>query len=218
MNNPQLPLKYRIKISDSVNENRPCIFLLHGYGSNEDDLFSFASYFPKNYTIISFRAPIELDMGGYAWSNIQFNDSGEKNTILIEAKKSVKFIKESIELSTSYFNLDSNDISLIGFSQGCILSWALAMSYPNLIRRAATLSGYIIPEIVNAPLKNVSNLIVFNSHGVLDQIIPIEKARQSFNLIKENNSEIIYKEYNEGHGISEENFSDLLNWLQITSL
>ena len=140
-----------------------------------------------------------------------------KNSVILEAKESLKLIKDSVKLCIEKFNLNEKDISLIGFSQGCMLSWAMIINYPFLIRRAVNLSGYIIPELIDAPLKNVSKLLIFNSHGILDQMIPVEKARESFDLVKENNPKITYKEYNQGHEINQENFSDFLNWLKSTS-
>ena len=217
-NKQSLPLDYKIKLSNSTKKKKPSFFLLHGYGSNEDDLFSFTPYLPPEYTIISFKAPIVLSMGGFAWSNINYDNKGNINTAILEAKESVKLIIDSIKLSIIKFNLDDKDISLIGFSQGCILCWTLAMNFPNLIRRAVALSGYIVPELIDAPLENISHLKVFNSHGITDQIIPIEKARESIDLIKTNNSKIIYKEYHEGHEINKENFSDFLNWIKTTSI
>jgi phospholipase/carboxylesterase len=217
MKKTSLPLDYSIKLSNSKKNKKPCIVLLHGYGSNEKDLFSFSPYFPSEYTIISFRAPIILEMGGYAWSNIYMDDLERKNSVILEAKESLKLIKDSIKLCIVNFNLNEKDISLIGFSQGCMLSWAMIINYPFLIRRAVTLSGYIIPELIEAPLKNVSELLIFSSHGILDQMIPIQKARESFDLVKKNNPNITYKEYNQGHEINQENFSDFLNWLKSTS-
>jgi predicted esterase len=49
-------------------------------------------------------------------------------------------------------------------------------------------------------------------------MIPISKARDSLNLIKENNPNIVYKEYDQGHGINQENLNDLLEWIKATSL
>lgn len=217
MTSPSIPLQYKIKHSSSPKEKKPCLILLHGYGSNEDDLFSFAQHLPNQYTVLSFRAPINLGMGGYAWSNID-NNIKNKYTIIQEAKESLKLIKESIKLSITSFSLDEKDISLIGFSQGCVLSWAMAINHQTLIRRAITLSGYIVPELLEVQTHKISNLLIFNSHGIEDQMIPVQKARESFNLIKNNNPDILYKEYNEGHGINQENFSDFLNWIKTTSL
>ena len=212
----ETPLKFKIKLG-RVNKKSPCIVMLHGYGSNEEDLFSLSDYFPKNYIIISFRAPIILPMVGYAWSNINTPLSNEY-TILKEAKHSLKLLEKSIKTLINHYNINKKDISLIGFSQGCILSWALAINNPELIRRAVTLSGYIVPELLNIPTKNVNNLLAYNSHGISDEIIPIEKARRSINLIKQNNPNVIYKEYDQGHGINNDNLNDLLEWIKITSL
>ena len=47
-------------------ENPPLLILLHGYGSNEEDLFSFAEELPKELLIISIRAPYEIGYNSYA--------------------------------------------------------------------------------------------------------------------------------------------------------
>ena len=48
----------------------PLIILIHGYGSNEKDLFSLIDYLPKEAYIISLRGPIELFNNSYAWYDI----------------------------------------------------------------------------------------------------------------------------------------------------
>ncbi|CEN32993.1 Esterase I (fragment) [Capnocytophaga canimorsus] len=54
----QLPLEYIIKESTKKSKNTPVIFMLHGYGSNEQDLFSFANELSEQYTIISLRGSL----------------------------------------------------------------------------------------------------------------------------------------------------------------
>ena len=51
----------------------PLLVLLHGYGSNEADLFSFAAELPKSLHIVSLQAPHELGYNSYAWYNINFD-------------------------------------------------------------------------------------------------------------------------------------------------
>ena len=68
-------LEYKIRESTLKNQTNPSIILLHGYGSDENDLFSFADYLPNKYNIISIRAPFETPMGGYCWFSIDFNNS-----------------------------------------------------------------------------------------------------------------------------------------------
>ncbi len=57
--------------------NSPLIVLIHGYGSNERDLFSLIDYFPIDSYVISLRAPKELFNDSYAWYDI-YLDSNNK--------------------------------------------------------------------------------------------------------------------------------------------
>ena len=55
-----MSLQYLIKEPKIKLDKNPLLLLLHGYGSNEEDLFSFANELPDNYYIISARAPYDL--------------------------------------------------------------------------------------------------------------------------------------------------------------
>ena len=48
-----LSLEHIIRPAAQESNNAPVLFMLHGYGSNEEDLFSFASDLPKELCIIS---------------------------------------------------------------------------------------------------------------------------------------------------------------------
>ena len=67
-------LEYKIRESALKNQNNPSIILLHGYGSDENDLFSFADHLPNKYNVISMRSQFETPMGGYCWFSIDFNN------------------------------------------------------------------------------------------------------------------------------------------------
>ena len=66
--------EYKFRDSNKPNEISPIIIMLHGYGSNENDLFSFASHIPENYKIISLRAPYPIAYGGYSWYDFGMDD------------------------------------------------------------------------------------------------------------------------------------------------
>jgi len=73
MTTATLSLEHLIKPSAQETGKAPVIFLLHGYGSNEEDLFSFAPELPEAYTIISVRAPYPMQPFGNAWYAINFD-------------------------------------------------------------------------------------------------------------------------------------------------
>ena len=125
-----LPL-YSVVKKSSLSKKSPLLVLLHGYGSDENDLFSFANGLPSELCIISLRAPIKIIPYGYAWYNINFDENQNKWNDTEQAKKAMSMILNCIDAATSLYNIDKFNVSLLGFSQGCILSLALALNNPN---------------------------------------------------------------------------------------
>ena len=182
----ELSLDYQVREPKKVDAKNPLLLLLHGYGSNEADLFSFASELPDEYYVISARAPYDLQYGSYAWYAINFdadqNKFSDHNQAILSRDLVVKFIAE-LKLN---FPIDSADITLIGFSQGSILSYSIALSYPNIVQRVGALSGYLNLDITvdNYQNNDFSGLKIFSSHGTVDQVIPVEWARKTDPILK----------------------------------
>ena len=128
MLNEDLSIKYLIKEPQSKTSESPLLLLLHGFGSNESDLHSFANYLPENHYIVSIRAPFKLPNGGFAWYNISFDKDMNKFNDQDQAKDSIKMIINFIEELSNKYLIDKDKISLLGFSQGTILSYALCLN------------------------------------------------------------------------------------------
>ena len=216
MLNEDLSIKYLIKEPQSKTSESPLLLLLHGFGSNESDLHSFANYLPENHYIVSIRAPFKLPNGGFAWYNISFDEDLNKFNDHDQAKDSInKIINFIDELSNKYL-IDKNKISLLGFSQGTILSYALCLNYPEKFKNIIGFSGYIDEAMINVESKNIdySRLNLYISHGKDDPVIPIDWARKSTEVLKRNKINYSFNEFNSGHTISSENFYDFKNWLE----
>lgn len=207
-------LDYRIRRPKNEQIPPPVLFLLHGYGSHEEDLFSFANYFPEEYLIISLRAPLSLGFGGYAWYSIHFNENQDKWSDDAEAKATQKIILNNIDYHLDQFQLKGQKVSLLGFSQGAILSWAVGLSHPERIDKIIALSGYVNEDIFGYAKEGLDQLRLYSSHGTEDPTLPVDWARKGITTIKKKGLEVDYKEYPSGHGINPENFSDLLAWLK----
>ena len=214
-----LSLEYLIKEPKIKKESNPLLLLLHGYGSNETDLFSFASELPEDNYIVSARAPYDLQYGSYAWYAINFDADENKFSDHEQAKISRDLIGTFIDELVANYPINKNSITLIGFSQGAILSYGVALSNPKKIKNVIGLSGYVSEPILKQGFENndFSTLGVFASHGTVDQVIPIEWARKSDNFLTQTNIAHTYKEYPIGHGISPQVFFDFKNWLQAHS-
>jgi len=211
-------LSYRIKKATTGVPPYPCFFLLHGYGSNADDLFSFGDYFTENLTVISLEAPLMTPFGGKAWYSIHFDAAQDKWSDLKEAKKSLNAITQQIDYFIEEYDLNPKDIGLMGFSQGAILSWSLLLDHPEQFRRAICMSGYINTQLLKKNIDEYQNVLAHASHGTNDQTIPYQWSETSVNKLKLNNPKISFNSYPDGHNVSPENLRDLLEWISKTNL
>jgi len=211
-----MSLQYLIREPKTIQENNPLLLLLHGYGSNKEDLFSFAAELPEEYYVISVQAPHDLMYGSYAWYAINFDADENKFSDLNQAKESRDLIVDFIDELVTKYPIDKDKITLIGFSQGAILSYAIALSYPEKISKIVAMSGYLNTEMAkeNFEQNNFSNLKIFASHGTVDQVIPVDWARKTNPILEKLGIKCVYKEYPVGHGVAPQNFYDFRNWLE----
>ena len=190
--------------------------MLHGYGSNENDLFSFADELPKELFIISVKAPYPLPPYGNAWYAINFNADEKKFSDNAQAIESRNKILKFIEEVKQNYPVDPENINLLGFSQGSILSYAVALSHPEKVKNVVALSGYINFDILAKGYENndFSNLAIYASHGSQDQVIPVLWARKIKGILDNLGIENTYSEFPVGHGVAPQNFFELRQWLQ----
>jgi phospholipase/carboxylesterase len=207
-------LHYLVREPKKEIKNPPLLILLHGYGSNEQDLFSFAEELPDNLLIISAQAPLSMGFGAYAWYSINFDDKNGKFSDLKEAKKSIDKIAVFIDEIKEKYNTNSDKTFLLGFSQGAILSYSLSFMYPNKVQNVIALSGYINNDMIP---KNISSEIktdYYCSHGSVDQVLPVDWARKSKPFLDNLGFKNVYSEYNVGHGVAPQNFYSFKTWIE----
>ena len=206
-------LKYLINKPASHQNNLKVIFLLHGYGSNEEDLYSLKEFFPPNYITISLRAPISIGLDSYAWYSINFENDIDRWIDTDEAISSKNIIISDILLHLKDLAFTNERVSLLGFSQGAILSWSIGIERPNLIKNIFPLSGFYHSEITETNLNQKFRLNSFSTHGINDQVIPVDWARRGIQSLIKYNINVEFKEYESGHEINNENLRDVIEWL-----
>ncbi|MFV0247687.1 MAG: alpha/beta hydrolase [Tenacibaculum sp.] len=209
-----MSLQYIVKQVKGETKNPPLLILLHGYGSNEKDLFSFAEELPSNMLIVSVRAPHSISYGGYAWYAINFNGENGKFSDLVQARESIANIASFIDQIKEKYQSAADKTFLLGFSQGALLSYALSLNYPNKVQHVVALSGYINKELLP---KTISTHIItdfYISHGISDPILPVEWARQAPAFLSKHKLRHEYSEYPMGHGVSPQNFNSFKNWIK----
>ena len=216
MSSNNLSLHHITRESSIKDGKAPLLIMLHGYGSDENDLFSFASELPKELYIISLRAPYTMQPFGNAWYAINFDAEKGKWSDNEQAIQSRDLIAEFINEACNIYPVDKNNVTLLGFSQGTILSYAVALTYPEIVKNIVALSGYVNIDIISENFKNkdYSNLDFYCSHGSADQVIPVDWARQNPKFLDSLHIKHQYNEFPVGHGVSPQNFYELRDWLK----
>jgi len=214
MVNNTLSLHHLIRKS-SLTKNAPLLIMMHGYGSDENDLFSFASELPEELFIISVKAPHQMQPYGNAWYAINFDADKGKWSDNEQAIESRDLIAKFIDEAVATYPVNKNNVSLLGFSQGTILGYAVALTYPEKVKNIIALSGYINKDIFPKDIENrdYSNLDFYCSHGSADQVIPVNWARLTSPFLDSLNIKYKYSEFPVGHGVAPQNFHELKDWL-----
>ena len=189
----------------------PALFLLHGRGSNEDDLLGLAPYLDPRFFMIAVRAPFQFPYGGFTWYDTPEAGSPEPG----EFEQSYDRLMQCIEAATMHYPIDAGRLFLMGFSMGTVMSYAIALTRPDLIRGVVANSGYI-PEGVNLSFRwdRLKGKGFFVAHGVHDPVIGIETARRAKEMLLKAEADLTYREYPIAHSMSEESIDDVSRWLR----
>lgn len=209
-----MSLEYIIREPKIKSDQPPLLILLHGYGSNEKDLYSFEDELPEEFLIISAQAPYSLGFGSFAWYAINFDNNNGKFSDLQQAKKSTVLISNFIDEIENKYNTDKNKTFLLGFSQGAILSYNVSFHFPNKVNYVIALSGYINKDLLPQQISKELKTEYYISHGYADQVLPVDWARQSPPFLNNLNLKHKYSEYPVGHGVAPQNFYDFKNWIE----
>ncbi|SFJ62808.1 alpha/beta hydrolase [Olleya namhaensis] len=205
---------HHITRPSSLKENAPLLILFHGYGSDENDLFSFATELSEELFIISVRAPYPMQPYGNAWYAINFDADKGKWSDNEQAIKSRDLIATFIDQAIANYPVNKDSVSLLGFSQGCILSYAVALTYPEKINNIIALSGYVNEDLFDVKDQSAyKHLNFYCSHGSVDQVIPVDWARQAPKFLDALNIKNQFSEFPVGHGVAPQNFYEFKNWL-----
>ena len=159
-----------------------------------------------NYLLIN--APRKYD-GGFTWYAFEPN----QGTGILAARAKLTALLGDLHEQ----GWDSRKIYLYGFSQGCVVSCDLAMSYPRPLGGVIGISGYVFlfpkwQRTVTAAAFHTPWLI---THGTLDDAIDLQFAEASVNHLTAVGLPIQFKKFKKGHEIDEEHETKFIRrWLK----
>ncbi len=192
----------------------PLLLLLHGYGANEDDLFSLAPYVDERFLVVSARAPVGISPMSYAWFSLEFTPQGVISDDE-EAENSRRTIRKFISEVVENYEVDPNAVYLMGFSQGAMMSLAVALTYPGSAAAVVAMSGRLLPATLNqiTDKNTLIGLPIFVAHGTRDMLLPIQHGRDTRTRLSNLPVDLTYREYEIAHEVSADSLNDVTTWL-----
>ncbi|HZV01778.1 MAG TPA: alpha/beta hydrolase-fold protein [Planctomycetota bacterium] len=185
-------------------EARGLAVVLHGRGVTKEDLVELGQVLVEDgFVALVPDAPMPWD-GGRAW----FDRDSRSRDIPI----SRGMIASLIRGAQARHGVGRDETLISGFSQGGVMSLDVALNHPDLVGRAACLSGYL--SQAEAPSGKVEPApSIFMAHGTRDPLITIDRARESRDLLVSRGFAVHYVEYPIPHAISAEELVELRRWL-----
>lgn len=208
-------LHYLLRQPKIKTTHPPLLLLLHGVGGNEQNLFSFANDLPENCLVVSARGPLTLGPESYAWFQVNFSTGGPQINEQ-QAEDARVTILDFIESLKNELDFDDKQVYLMGFSQGGIMSYSVALTAPEKIKGIAVMSARLLPEVkpLIADEKRLEKLQIFISHGKQDAVLQFPFATDAVAYLQTKGLNPEFHQYDEGHTINKQMFDDVNLWLK----
>jgi phospholipase/carboxylesterase len=163
---------------DQGTAGGPVILLLHGRGSDENDIFPVGRLLHDTATIVAVQAPFPAAPWGYgrgyAWYRFIGGTTPEPESFVAGQEA----LRQVIEELPATIGRAPTQLLLGGFSQGGTSSLAFALRNPGLVDGVMVFSGFLAahPSVAATPA-TVGATLIFWGHGDADGSIPLGDAK-----------------------------------------
>jgi phospholipase/carboxylesterase len=199
----------------------PTVLALHGWGANAHDLLGLAPMLHGGRALVLCpQGPIALPIGGgnYGYGWFPLNPGAPPD--IAAFKRGADALRSFVDGAVARYPIDPQKIVPIGFSQGGVMAFDLALRDPGRFAGLGALSSWF-PELLASDLAKVpghEGFPVLIVHGTQDSMLEVEKARESRELLRPFGVTLTYREFEMGHEIRPEALRVVLKWLDEKAL
>jgi phospholipase/carboxylesterase len=195
------------------------VIWLHGLGADGHDFEPIVPELrlPKPVRFVFPHAPIRpvtinQGMRMRAWYDIFQFGGGPEDEAGVRASQ--KLLEQSIS-DEARRGCKPENIVLAGFSQGGAIALQTALRYPQRLAGVMALSTYVpIAASLAAECSEANqDLPIFMAHGQFDDLIPLERAKRSRELLQKLGYAVTWKDYPMPHAVCAEEIGDIARFL-----
>jgi phospholipase/carboxylesterase len=194
----------------------PTILALHGWGASAHDLLGLApALHGGEALVICPQGPVALQVApgmlGYGWFPITMGSPPDP----AEFAKGAAALRAFLDAALASYPIDRRKLVVLGFSQGAVMAYDLALRDPERFVGLVALSSWLPDALADAVARQPAHagLPTFVAHGTRDPMIPIERGRSSRDRLLALGVPTTYREYEMEHEIRPETLRDLVSWL-----
>lgn len=210
-----LPLNYLYRPAAAGTAQPRLLILMHGVGSQAEDLFGLADWVPPNYHVLSLQAPYALGPDAYAWFVFSVLPDGRRQIDVEQEQVSRRLLAQTVADAGAQLGVPPERIVVGGFSQGGIMSLSLLLTAPELLHGICVWHSRLLPEVLQeqVPGEAMAGRQVWISHGIQDQVIALSSAHAIRDHLQALPVALSYSEYPCEHTIHPQELRASMQWL-----
>ncbi|HEY3049912.1 MAG TPA: dienelactone hydrolase family protein [Polaromonas sp.] len=192
------------------------LILMHGVGSNEEDLFGLAPQVPANFHVISLRAPNVVGQGSYAWFQFGITPQGQRVINKAQEAASRQLIADTVSALSQQLGVPPERVVIGGFSQGGIMALSLLLTQPQLLQGAMVLHSRLLAEVrpLMVPANQLQGKQLWVSAGTRDQVLPLAHSHAIREQVQQLPLALRYAEFPSAHEITPDELAQAMQWLR----
>ena len=211
-----LPLTFLQRPAATTTPRPWLLVLMHGVGSNEQDLFGLAPQIPERFHVLSLRAPFRMGPGSHAWFDFSIEPNGERTINEVQEAQGRALVARTVESAAEQLGIPPERVVVGGFSQGGIMALSLLLTQPALLQAAMVWHSRLLPQVVPlaAPADALRGKQMWLSHGTHDNVIPLAHAQAIAQHMGPLPVAVTYREFPGAHEIRPAELSATVSWLE----
>jgi phospholipase/carboxylesterase len=192
---------WTMRVRHAAQEPSRFLLLLHGWTGDENSMWVFTRRLSPDFWIVAPRGPYAAKEGGYSWRALRPGSWGLPT--LSDLKPAADNLIRLVDEVSASIGVDATQFDVAGFSQGGALTNVLTLLYPQRVRKAAVLAGFMPGGVDDLIAQHVlAGKPIFVAHGTQDNLVPVERARGSIELLEDAGAQVIFCESEVGHKVS----------------
>lgn len=193
---------WTLRIREAAVQPSRLLLLIHGLTGDENSMWVFTRNLPAHFWMVAPRAPYKAEPGGYSWRE-KFDSSEFGRPTIEQLRPRAGELIRLVDEYAASAGIDATTFDVMGFSQGAAMSNVLAFLYPDRVRKTGILAGFVPSGLEQlTPQRPLAGKPFFVTHGTRDEMVSIDRARESIAILERAGAQVTYCEDDVAHKVS----------------